>query len=465
MRKFITAISLLAFALWLAIVPFPASSQISLPGYTTAIVFAADLGVIANTGVDMTAQMQTATNAACIDKNNRALRVPGGDIDLFDEIIIPDSCDIGGTGRAQLGINAPTLSSGTRFIQHNPSKSVFHGKNLNGSYFHDFTCLMPEDGAVLGACIHYETPNPAVNLSVIGLTIERVHSIGGYRCFWLTEAANSYINNNICWAYASDGLYSENLSSGSDSGDSTYSNNRFWSANVANSNAGIHIRGGSGLALTTNKTLGSVIGIEISACNGRSGTYIVTGNSLEESGINNFRMDNCGDGSTFGNLALSINQMQNLGTQGFNANIALALTGGGYKLDYASITGNIMNNALASPTTAAVCMEIEDGNQVIIAGNLCTNSNTPTYGGIHIVGNASNVQLSDNMIANTLGAPYLFTVQTTLIDRRSGLTLGTLPGNTEIGSMVTIKNAAPGTFPCSPGGGAVGTFVAGGWKC
>lgn len=465
-------ISLSFFALF-AVPGVSAAQFVPLPGYTKSVIYASDYGVVGDGSSNNNTALQNAINAcATFPASGKGciLHLPCGQINVstgftVNHGIIIQAC---GGGFLQVPPPDPSDNGGTVLKQTCTTCNTFLITTIDPVQIRDIGFDGPFN-ATAGSWIYIRpVPSPTANPNRHSV-VSNVTSVGGYTFLSCELCGNYTFRDNAIYGFAGHGIYLTGSPSLSDSGDATIIGNTIgpWPGVAFPAGDCIVMLPHGGIRVISNKLLGCVNGIHVAAYQGRTGTLIIQGNSIEETQTNHIRVEQWTSGVGYGNIIISGNQMQNLTTASFQGSIVF-VAGAQQYIDYVTISGNVIVNGYSgggTPFASASCMQIQDGNFVMINNNFCQMNNVSSWVGIAVNSRAINVSVLDNSITGTPGGRYVFEVMAKFRDTISGLTTASLPANVADGGQAFVTDGAPGTACAGGSSGSMGFKQGGAWKC
>jgi hypothetical protein len=236
--------------------------------------------------------------------------------------------------------------------------------------------------------------------------------------------------------YISVGIYSKQTGA-TDAGQSLIHGCVIWDQNLGTSQACIRYDKGGDLKIVGNKLLGSQYGFRMVLDDGPTGTLLFSSNSFEQQTINCADFKQATTGKTFGNLAMIGNEFSILAVS--SAQGAVNVQAGISSLWISNIV--VSNNVFNMGTTQAQPhINIQDGNGVMVSNNVMTNLGNSGPTAISVGGNATNVQVLNNIITAYPTGKYAagLNVNTVLVDT-NGMTYSEL-STLKNGSSVYVTN-------------------------
>lgn len=453
-------------------------------GYTTAVVYAADYGVIADGSFSNNATLQAAIAACATFPATGAgctLQLPCGVINISTGMttangIVMRGCGAGNTV-AQPGHVADV--GGTVINQSCTTCITLLATTLDSVQIHDVGFNAPLNSTA-GAIVWIRAASsPSGGCTTLSCTrnfqsdISRVSFVGGWDQLVMENATNYSIYNNLFRGPASNGINAAASAGDSDSGDSSIYANTFWRIISDPQFGGDCIRLGtqSGVKIFGNKMLVCNNAVHVVANQGSAGTVIITGNSMEDQKLHNVLIEQGTPGLKYGNIIIADNEILNGAETTFAGSILIA-AGAAQYIDRVKIHHNIIGISSTVPIAGTQCIKVLDGVITEIESNLCDMFNTAGFGGITTGGNASDVSLLNNKI-RFVGAganKYTLGVSTLVVDHY-GLTIAdiTAAGSTNFanGSVLYVtdghsNNIAAGNFEIATGGSGCTTWRNGG---
>lgn len=470
-------------------------SLAALPAYAPAgLILAENYGVVADydsvtgTGTNNLAAIN-AVNAACRNLNpiakGCAVQWPTGPIMLNGT---PNEHDYApkwsgtGAGAIQALPGGQVDGSGTTFVQLCGTCTTFRFTSLDGPTLRDFGIKMPLD-ATDGTAIYIRpSANPQNYQATIHPVIQNIRTIGGWNVVTCELCTESAFVDTVMWSFRMHGYVMFNSASFSDNGDNSIRGAKFWFLMPFNNN----LPGGSCIRLSTSaaveitgfKMLSCSTGVNIVATQGRTGTAIISGGSIEEVKINSIRVeqgapDAQGKCYGYGNIILHHVQIANGSYPTYTGGVVFSQgVCGQHYIDYAKIDHLMINLGYTAPVNIppffftdvdphtvparAPCISIMDGYDVEVDHVSCNGNNGVNYGGIKVGGFATKVALEDNHV--TFPGPGLPTYEilvpgTYVRDMRSGLSvasLGPYVSNYAPGSTFYLVDGHSTSWPANP---------------
>jgi hypothetical protein len=241
---------------------------------------------------------------------------------------------------------------------------------------------------------------------------------GTFDGVFIENAAFVRTDNLTMLDYMHDGLHKVNGPT-PDQGVDDYDNIYAWDFVVGTSNAGVEINAGGDIKIVAPKFLASNYSILLNIF-WHTGTLLVGDGSLEESTVCSIRLHQAVSGVEYANVSIVGNELSNIMTT--SAQHLCVDTG--TPTSQPKWIGNIVFNANHTNdyvTAAVSSINVQDGNNVTIQGNVLNNNGAAGPTGIAIGGNATNVVEAGNEISGFPTGKY-GTMQASSLDawRASG---------------------------------------------
>ncbi len=243
------------------------------------------------------------------------------------------------------------------------------------------------------------------NLYATNPLVENVVCVGFWDCLRVDNAG--FVTVHKFWAqdYAHDGII-KTAGPNPDNGADRYQLTA-WDFNVGTSNAGVELLAGGDVAIgEKSKFLGSNYSVLLNSFFGPTGTLLIHGNSLEQSKICAIRLHQSVSAIEYGNVAISGNELSHLAgatsSQNFCIDTGTPNTAPKW-LRNITFVGNHSNDLV---TAAVSSINIQDGDNIVVAGNALNNNATAGPTGIAIGGGATHVQEYGNEIVGFTSGQY-----------------------------------------------------------
>lgn len=443
----------------------------SKPAYTKSTIFAADYGCLsANSAATNNTNCQLAINACfSLRPGGRGciLQFPCGDIQVSTAFTITFGLIAEGCGKGTFATDQGTFGGGTLINQNCTSCDTFTVVAPDPVQFRDLgfnASLSQSSGSFI-----WVKPEavPATNPN-IGSIFARMRMRGGYYGIRCESCAGYSITDNYIHDYVADGVLLTASTALPDDGEAFISGNIF-GGRVGVSLSGMRMQTQGALKIVGNKFLGHEVNFRLTVDQGVTGTILVSSNSFEEVTLNDIRIERVLVGATHNLIAIVGNEFQTNGSGGasatFQGNIVSVSPGATY-ITKVIISSNIFTNGHSAPLATANCINLGGVSQAIINNNICDMGGTAGWGGIAIGADSGDISVLDNQVFNPgAGAvSYSFTSGTTWRPA-TPTTFGNLPGGVVAGSQAFVSNSSAGGACNGAGGGAMGFFQSGVWRC
>lgn len=357
-----------------------------------------DYGAVGDGAADDTAAIQSAINA--VGGQGGVVFIPPGDYRITSEITVAQGMMIvgPGTGHAATGAGAPTLRVS------DATTNIFNVTTAQGVVFRDlafgsvvtrtagFDILISSDAVQTNFRSHFENLYFQGSWDAIGLSIAR---------YWIIRDCFFDQIKNFSIFHPNTGF--------NDQGDNVLIGCTFVGAPTCQ--AHLLTDESTAIYVLGNKFFAANYGIWHLA-NGSTGTYQIVGNSFEDQKNAHIFFQQGSAGVIFGQININANEFSVLAEAPANPTVFLG-AGTGQWLHRINISDNVFNHFYDANLDA---ISVQDGNGVMIANNVIDLSAKPLPGGIAVGGNATNVQVLDNLFIN----------MTTAQRYKNGLTAGTI---------------------------------------
>ncbi len=182
----------------------------------------------------------------------------------------------------------------------------------------------------------------------------------------------------------------------------------FWDLNLGTSLSSIYYAKGGDLHMQGCKFLGSKYQFHLNVDAGETGTVNFTNCSFEQPVDSWMRFEQAATSINFGNVIVTGNQfaMSQAGQSckaGIDVIAGIPSGGASTWIKNISISDSVFN---VTDTNAYYNININDGDNVVIADLAMNNNGAAARCGIHLGGNVSTAIVSDNQVDNTLGTTY-----------------------------------------------------------
>lgn len=435
--------------------------------YTKSTIFAADYGCLAtnsaatnNTncqaGIDACASLRP-TGKGCI------LQMPCGDIQLSAPLTVTFGLIVQGCGKNTFATDQGNLGGGTLINQNCTTCDTFTIVSVDAVQFRDlgFNASLSQSS---GAFIYLKPVAVPLTNPNIGSVFTRMRMRGGYYGIRCESCAGYTISDNYIHDYKGDGVLLTASTALPDDGESFISGNIF-GGQLGVSLSGMRLQTQSAVKVVGNKFLGHEVNFRITADQGVAGTILISSNSFEETTLNDIRIERVLAGATQALITIVGNEFQTNSTASFAGNIT-SVTPGAAFISNIIISSNIFHNVYGgSPSGGAWCILLQGVTNGMINNNICNMNGTSGWNGIAVQTDSSNFSVLDNIITGT-ASDYDFTNASAVTWRdQRPRTFANLPGNVAAGSQGFISNSTAGGACNGAGGGAMGFFQSGVWRC
>lgn len=244
-----------------------------------------------------------------------------------------------------------------------------------------------------------------------------------------------------------------------DSGTGNVLDTKVWNVGGSAFDAGIRWNRGSGPRIMNSRILGAFdygFHAQFNKTFGDDGAWNVSNNMFEVQDLYGIYIERTSAaqvaGTKIGQLVITGNHIQAL-TSGYQNAVAIESSSGGPWVQGAVISGNIIQNSIASPLNNAM-IRIDSCDACSVIGNVIYNVGSGD-GGIRVAGQSTNTIVAhNNFIGGTAANRYpSLNATTTLVDMQ-GVTFATLPSPRD-GSMVYVTDGAPGAPLAGSGSGVM----------
>ena len=278
----------------------------------------------------------------------------------------------------------------------------------NGVYFSTTISGAPSGNTIIlaaGLTFKSSVNHPVYDLYASNPLIDNVLCVGYWDCLRVDNAAYVTVRNFSALDYGHDGIIKTSGAQPDGGGD------RYqllaWDQNRGTSNAGIEFLAGGDVAVSEkSKFLGSNYSVLLNGFFGPTGTLLVQGSSLEQSKICAIRLHQSISTIEYGNVAITGNELSHLAgatsSQNFCIDAGTPNTAPKW-LRNINFVGNHSNDAV---TAAVSSINIQDGDNIVVAGNALNNNNTAGPTGIAIGGAATHVLEYGNEIVGFTSGKY-----------------------------------------------------------
>lgn len=419
-------------------------------------------------GADCTAALQAAINAADT-KGARSIYIPSADgagyygfAGTVTQGPSARSVTIFGDGQGT-GASAALPNDGTRLYATTANLPIM-----------DFTTRQPINlrGLFFGRIPTATSGGNGVNIKGVGTTSSECNGnsrvddcafVSQWDGLFLYNVAFHVVTRNSFMAWVNNAMTTEGTASSPDVGDGTFSGNNFFGVGVTGSETSCWYAINPGAAkVIGNKFLGGGVGFRmLSTLVAGTGTVVMVGNSLEESGVASILLSQTGS-ATYGNFQVVGNQFSNLDfVSAFQGHVVIQ-AGAASWISNVLIAENVSNSAISF--ASGHHYNIASGDRVRLVNNHMNNLGVSGARGIAIGAQAAAARVLDNEGINFPSGVYSTLQTTTLLrDMSTAFTAAGLPSVAN-GSMAYATDGTFGSNPLTGGGG--GTFarrIGGAW--
>lgn len=401
-----------------------------------------DFGAKGDASTDDTAAIQAAINSlTSATFTGGILFFPPGFFVVSSALTITKGISVLGSG---IGAGTGTGNSGGTVIRNTSTTGdVFTVSCADGVIFENFVidATVTKVANTAGIRLQGSSGSGSVNKRS---KLEKLKISNMYDAVVFDGASDVVIHACDILDYINIGVYSKQTGA-TDAGQSLIHGCVIWDQNVGTSQACIRYNKGGDLKIVGNKLLGSQYGFRMLLDDGPTGTLLFSSNSFEQQTINCADFAQSVTGKTFANLDMIGNEFSILAIA--NAQGAVNVQSGISSLWISNIV--ISNNVFNMGTTQAQPhINIQDGTGVMISNNVMTNLGNAGPTAISTGGNATNVQVLNNIIASYPTGKYSagLNVNTVLVDT-NGMTYSELMSAKNGSSTYVTNGTIVGVVP------------------